>query len=83
MHRNLSNLRSLSIDETQSYLSEADGDELTAAYALACDRNTLAGSTEPPDDTEVHHALYLMRRARGLDAPSYDSVRLMIKGRAA
>jgi hypothetical protein len=82
MHR-INNLSSLSMDETQSYLSEANGDEITAAYALACDRNSLAGSNEPPDDTEVHHALYLMRRARGLEAPSFDSVRMMIKGRAA
>lgn len=82
MHR-IANLSSLSMDETQSYLNDADGDELTAAYALACDRNSLAGSNEPPDDTEVHHALYLMRRARGLVAPSYDSVRLLIKARAA
>ena len=79
----IANLSSLSMAETNSYLKAADGDELTAAYALACDRNSLAGSAEPPDDTEVHHALYLMRRARGLEAPSYDSVRLMIKGRAA
>lgn len=79
----IANLSTLSMAESNSYLKSADGDELTAAHALACDRNSLAGSTEAPDDTEVHHALYLMRRARGLGAPSYDSVRLMIKARAA
>jgi len=84
MHKTpLSNLHSLSTEQAQIYLDDHDGDELTAAYTLACDRNVLAGSGEPPDDTDVHHALFLMRRAFGKEAPSYDSVRLSLKGRAA
>lgn len=84
MHRTpLPNLHSLSAEQAQSYLDDHGGDELTAAYTLACDRNILAGSSEPPDDTEVHHAFFLMRRALGKESPSYDSVRLSLKGRAA
>lgn len=79
----LSSLHSLTIEEARSYLTDAEGDELGAAFSLACDRNALAGSGEPPDDTEVHHALFLIRRAQGLTAPSYDSVRLSLKSRAA
>jgi hypothetical protein len=36
-----------------------------------------------PDDAEVHHAMFLLRRARGLDAPSFDSMRVQLRRRVA
>ena len=79
----LSSLNSLTHDEAKNYLSAASGDELGAAFSLACDRNLMAGSDEAPDDTEVHHALFLIRRALGGEAPSFDSVRKLLRSRAA
>ena len=69
----LQSLNSLSVDEANAYLEEACGDEYTAAYQLAMDRNLLDGATTDPDDTEVHHALFLLRRVRGAEAPSFDT----------
>lgn len=76
-------LTTVSLEEALPYLDAADGDELTAAYSLARDRNRLDGSTTPPDDTEIHHALFLLRRARGLDAPSFDLMRVQLRRRHA
>jgi hypothetical protein len=76
-------LESVTLEEALAYLDAADGDELSAAFSLATHRNELGGSAEAPDDTEVHHALFLLRRARGLDAPSFDLMRVQLKRRAA
>jgi hypothetical protein len=72
----IKSLDRLSLDEALAYLDASEGDELSAAFALATHRNELAGSAEAPDDAEVHHALFLLRRARGLDAPSFDLMRI-------
>lgn len=76
-------LNTLSVDEADAYLEEACGDEFAAAYQLAMDRNLLDGSTTDPDDTEVHHALFLLRRAHGDDAPSFDTFRFERRRRLA
>ncbi len=76
-------LESVSIAEAEAYLDLAKGDEIAAAYQLAVDRNELDGSSEPPDETEVHHALFLLRRAQGLVAPSYDDTRFQLRQRQA
>jgi hypothetical protein len=76
-------LESVSIAEAEAYLDLAKGDEITAAYQLAVDRNELDGSAEPPDETEVHHALFLIRRALGLVAPSYDDTCFQLRRRVA
>jgi hypothetical protein len=57
----------------------AEGDELSAAFLLAQDRNHLAGEPGEPDEAEVHHALFLLRRARGLNAPSFDLMRVQLR----
>ena len=80
----ISTLDSLSIDEARAYLDAANGDELEAAIALAIDRNALDGALNvQPDEAEVHHALFLLRRARGEAAPSFDSMRIQLKKRVA
>ena len=71
----------LTLDEARAYLDAAKGDELEAALTLAADRNTLDGSDTSPDETEVHHALFLLRRVRGMDAPSFDTMRVELKKR--
>ncbi len=71
------------LDEAVAYLDYANGDELSAAYALAWDRNRLDGSNAPPDDTEVHHALFLLCRTRGNHAPSFDEMRVELRRRHA
>ena len=76
-------LNTVSLEEALAYLDAADGDELGAAFALATDRNALDGSSEAPDDAEVHHALFMLRKARGLDAPSFDLMRVQLKRRVA
>jgi hypothetical protein len=76
-------LDTVTLDEALAYLDAANGDELGAAFALAGDRNRLDGSSLVPDETEVHHALFLLRRARGLDAPSFDLMRVQLRRRAA
>ena len=75
----ITSLETLSLEEALSYLDSAEGDELAAAFALAKDRNFLDGATDEPDETEVHHALFLLRRARGLDAPSFDLMRVQLR----
>lgn len=65
--------------EAQSYLAAANGNELLAACELARDRNRLDGDPREPDDAHVHHALYLLRRARGESAPSFDAMRVALK----
>jgi hypothetical protein len=75
----ITSLESLSLEEALSYLDSAEGDELAAAFALAKDRNLLDGSESEPDEAEVHHALFLLRRARGLDAPSFDLMRVQLR----
>lgn len=75
----ISSLESLTLEEALAYLDSAEGDELSAAYSLAKDRNLLDGDTDEPDEAEVHHALFLLRRARGLDAPSFDLMRVQLR----
>lgn len=75
----ITSLESLSLDEALAYLETAEGDEISAAFALATDRNLIDGSEKEPDETEVHHALFLLRRARGLEAPSFDLMRVQLR----
>lgn len=75
----ITSLESLSLEEALAYLDSAEGDELSAAFSLAKDRNLLDGDTDEPDEAEVHHALFLMRRARGLNAPSFDLMRVQLR----
>ena len=76
-------LETVTLDEAKAYLEWCRGNELDAAYALACDRNRLDGSSDAPDDAEVHHALFLLCRARGLEAPSFDQLRVELRRRVA
>jgi hypothetical protein len=80
---NLQNLSMITLDEARSYLEAAHDDEIEAAVLLATDRNLLAGFEEEPDEQEIHHALFLLRRARGLEAPSFDALRVQLRNRAA
>jgi len=75
----ITSLESLSLEEALAYLDSAEGDELSAASSLAKDRNLLDGDSREPDEAEVHHALFLLRRARGLDAPSFDLMRVQLR----
>ncbi len=79
----IESLETVTPDEAQAYLDYARGDELDAAYALACDRNRLDGSIAAPDPAEVHHALFLLCRARGKSSPSFDEMRFELRRRAA
>ena len=79
----LSDLKSFTPQQARAYLNAARNDEIAAAIALASDRNALDGSPSTPDDAEVHHALFLLRRALGLPAPSFDSLRAALRSRAA
>jgi hypothetical protein len=85
----LSDLKHFTPEQARGYLKAAKNDELAAAIALAWDRNTLDGSltgrdaARAPDDAEVHHALFLLRRALGLPAPSFDTLRVALRSRAA
>jgi glycosyltransferase A (GT-A) superfamily protein (DUF2064 family) len=89
----LSDLKSFTPEQARAYLAAAKGDELAAAIALAHDRNALDAvakgrgradaSTATPDDAEIHHALFLLRRAQGLPAPSFDALRVQLRQRAA
>jgi hypothetical protein len=72
-------LLGLSLAEANAYLLRAKGDEVVAAFDLACDRNHLEGNDCEPDATEVHHALFLLRRARGESAPSFDQLRQSLR----
>lgn len=75
----ITSLEALKLEQALAYLDSAEGDELTAAYALAKDRNQIDGNTDEPDEAEVHHALFLLRRARGLNAPSFDLMRVQLR----
>ena len=75
----ITSLEVLSLEEALAYLDSAEGDELSAAYSLAKDRNLLDGDSDEPDEAEVHHALFLLRRARGLNAPSFDLMRVQLR----
>ena len=79
----IASVDTISLNDALAYLDFADGDELEAAYALSGDRNLLDGGDEEPDEAEVHHALYLLRRARGLTAPSFDLMRIQLRQRVA
>lgn len=79
----IESLEKVSLGEALAYLDSAEGDELSAAFALARDRNLLDGSNKEPDEAEVHHALFLLRRARGLNAPSFDLMRVQLRRRLA
>lgn len=79
----IASLSTVSTAEAHAYLQAASGDEIAAAYELARHRNMLDGAKNPPDDTEVHHALFLLRRAQGLAAPSYDEMRVELRRRVA
>lgn len=76
-------LDTVSLDEAMAYLDHANGDELAAAHSLAWDRNRLDGSNAAPDDTEVHHALFLLCRTRGIRTPSFDEMRVELRRRHA
>jgi hypothetical protein len=76
-------LETVSLEEAIAYLEYSDGDELDAACALARDRNRLDGSAAAPDDAEVHHAYFLLCRARGLLPPSFDDMRIELRRRLA
>lgn len=75
----VSSLGNLTPEQASAYLRISRGDELQAAVALAVDRNLLEGVAKHPDATEVHHALFLLRHARGLNAPSYDDTRVELR----
>jgi hypothetical protein len=79
----IQSLETVSLDEAVAYLDHSSGDELNAAYALAVDRARLDGSNGPPDDAEVHHALFLLCRARGKHPPSFDEMRVELRRRIA
>ena len=79
----IKSLENLSLDEAVAYLDHSSGDELNAAYALAVDRARLDGSHGAPDDAEVHHALFLLCRARGKHPPSFDEMRVELRRRIA
>jgi hypothetical protein len=76
-------LETVTLEEANAYLEWCGGDELNAAFALATDRSRLDGSTAAPDDHEVHHALFMLCAARGLDAPSFDEMRVELRRRVA
>ena len=75
----ITSLEGVTLEEALAYLDSAEGDELSAAYSLAKDRNQLDGGKSEPDDAEVHHALFLLRKARGLEAPSFDLMRIQLR----
>lgn len=77
------NLSQITEDTAREYLEAASDDELEAALLLAADRNRAEGFADEPDEQEIHHALFLLRRARGLDAPSFDSMRIALRKRVA
>lgn len=79
----IASLETVTLEEALSYLDAERGDEIAAAYALAIDRNRLEGAREAPDDTEIHHALFLLCSVRGLRVPSFDEVRVELRRRLA
>jgi len=76
----IKSLEAISLEEALQYLETAEGDELAAAIALAKDRHLLdEDDAAEPDEAEVHHALFMLRRARGLNAPSFDLMRVQLR----
>ena len=65
------------------FLYVADSKLCVAKTLLAIDRNLLAGDDEEPDEQEIHHALFMLRKAFGLEAPSFDALRIALKNRHA
>ena len=72
---------SLSETEALQYLAACDGDEVSAATRLAADRCKLARVASPPDEADVHHAMFLLRKARGLPSQSFDNLRIELRAR--
>ena len=79
----IKSLDAITLDEAIAYLEHSGGDELSAAHALAWDRSRLDGSVAAPDDAEIHHALFLLCRARGKHSPSFDEMRVELRRRVA
>jgi hypothetical protein len=79
----IESLETVSAEEAEAYLDASGGDELSAAHVLACDRNLMDGSRAAPDDAEIHHALFLLCRARGKHPPSFDDMRFELRRRRA
>ena len=75
----LRSLATVTADEARSYLETARGDAIVAAIAIAIDRNALAGTDDPPDDQDVHHSLFLIHKALGMSAPSFDDTRAALR----
>ena len=75
----IKSLVEVTLEEALQYLETAEGDELAAAITLAKDRNFLDAADAEPDEAEVHHALFMLRRARGLSAPSFDLMRVQLR----
>ena len=75
----IKSLEEVTLEEALQYLETAEGDELAAAITLAKDRNFLDAADAEPDEAEVHHALFMLRRARGLSAPSFDLMRVQLR----
>jgi len=78
----ISSLSTVTTEEAAAYMREAFDDEIAAAHQLACDRNRLDGDAAVPDDAEVHHALFMLRRVTGGSAPSFDGFRAELRQRA-
>jgi hypothetical protein len=72
--------KGLTLSDANRYLRNAGGDELHAAIDAATEYLRQNGSTAGPDEIEIHHALFLLRRARGLGAPSFDAMRVELRG---
>jgi membrane protein required for beta-lactamase induction len=72
-------LSNVTLAEADAYMRAANDNELRAALHLAQDRVELDGSEAAPDETEIHHALFLLRHARGLEAPSFDAMRVELR----
>lgn len=83
MNTHIEKLESITLEEARAYLALAKEDEIEAAVLLAIDRNLLAGDDKEPDEQEIHHALFMLRKAFGREAPSYDSLRIALKNRHA
>ncbi len=79
----LGSLARVTREEATRYVAAHGGEELDAAIALAVDRNLLEGTSGEPDDADVHQALYLLRKALGEDAPSFDTMRVELRHRRA
>jgi hypothetical protein len=79
----IKSLDTVSVEEANAYLEHSSGDELNAAYAIALERARLDGSRSLPDDAEVHQALFLLCRALGKRASSFDEMRVELRRRLA